>query len=325
MSQAHQQSVRSTRALLCELVANRILRRFHEDNPGSQGLLLLAQILVGGFDPFQGASEEVRQEQSTLSWTTKTRTGYKRKLPALEIAIITESKTFLSSSACQRVVSAIYEGRVVYTPTSFIDILPDHYKQKPISLYNPRKAPMFNQYRLIVPRTRNILEICQFMILLVLFLLVMADRDPSTFGFMEVVFIVYTCGWVLDQFSSILEHGSPSFLNTIQSAANEKLLRLACIHPKPLVLPGRNFLCNFLDLPRSPPAWSTNRQARPRSPSHGRSRHGCTCSRSPPSIQPYVREHAFHLPARNDARLYRPHCARRMVFRRFLTLYDVAQ
>jgi hypothetical protein len=207
ISQAHQQSVRSTRALLCELVANRILRRFHEDNPGSQGLLLLAQILVGGFDPFQGAPEEVRQEQSTLSWTTKTRTGYKRKLPALEIAIITESKTFLSSSACQRVVSAIYQGRVVYTPTSFIDILPDHYKQKPISLYNPRKAPMFNQYRLIVPRTRNILEICQFMILLVLFLLVMAERDPSTFGFMEVVFIVYTCGWVLDQFASILEHG----------------------------------------------------------------------------------------------------------------------
>jgi hypothetical protein len=207
LSQAHQQSVRATRALLCELVANRILRRFYEDNPGSQGLLLLAQILVGGFDPFQGAPEDVRREQSNLSWSSKSRTGNKRKLPALEIAIITESKTFLSSSACQRVVSAIYEGRVVYTPTSFIDILPDHYKQKPISLYNPRKAPMFNQYRLIVPRTRNILEICQFLILLVLFILVMADRDPSKFGSLELVFIVYTLGWVLDQFASILEHG----------------------------------------------------------------------------------------------------------------------
>jgi hypothetical protein len=207
LTRPHQQSVRTTRALLCELVANRILRRFHEDNPGSQGLLLLAQILVGGFDPFQGAPEEVVREQGNMPWTSRSRTGYKRKLPALEIAIITESKTFLSSSACQRVVGAIFEGRVVYTPTSFIDILPDHYKQKPISLYNPRKAPMLNQYRLIVPRTRNILEILHFMILLMLFVFVMADRDPSTFGVVELTFIVYTCGWVLDQFASILEHG----------------------------------------------------------------------------------------------------------------------
>jgi hypothetical protein len=173
-------------------------------------------MLVGGFDPFQGAPEEVIREQSTLSWTSKSRTGYKRKLPALEIAIITESKTFLSSSACQRVVSAIYEGRVVYTPTSFIDILPDHYKQKPISLYNPRKAPVLNQYRLIVPRTRNYLEICQFVILLVLFVLVMADRDPSAFGAVELLFMVYTCGWVLDQFASILEHGQLSLSGLIK-------------------------------------------------------------------------------------------------------------
>ncbi|KAG0651002.1 Anaphase-promoting complex subunit 2 [Hyphodiscus hymeniophilus] len=96
LTQPHQQSVRTTRALLCELIANRILRRFHEDNPGSQGLLLLAQILVGGFDPFQGAPEEVLEEQSNMPWTSKRRTGNKRKLPALEIAIITESKTFLS-------------------------------------------------------------------------------------------------------------------------------------------------------------------------------------------------------------------------------------
>lgn len=94
----------------------------------------------------------------------------------------------------------VFEGRVVYTPTSFIDILPDHYKQKPISLYNPRKAPLFNQYRLIVPRTRNILEVCQFIILLVLFLSVMADRDPSTFGMVELVFIIFALGWILDQF-----------------------------------------------------------------------------------------------------------------------------
>jgi hypothetical protein len=124
----------------------------------------------------------------------------------LEIAIISESKLLLSSSACQKVVNAIYEGRVIYTPTSFIDIVPDHYKQKPISLYNPRRAPLFNQYRLIVPRTRNILEVCQFIVLLVLYLFVMIDRDPSNYRVMELVFDVYTMGWVLDQFVSVRPH-----------------------------------------------------------------------------------------------------------------------
>ena len=97
--------------MLCELVASRILRRFNEDNPDRKGLLLLGQILVGGFDPFQGAPDEVVPENSNLSWTVERRIGYKRKLPALEIAIVSDSKMFLSSSACQRVVTAIHEGR----------------------------------------------------------------------------------------------------------------------------------------------------------------------------------------------------------------------
>jgi hypothetical protein len=206
LTQSHQQSVCTTRALLCELIANRILRRYHEDNPDIQGLLLLSQILVGSFDPFQGAPEENPSENGSFM-PVPPRTGRNKRLPALELAIISEAKTFLSSSACQRVVNAIYVGRVIYTPTSFIDILPDRYKQKPISLYNPRKAPMLNQYRLVVPRTRNFLEICHFVILLVLFLFIMAERDPSSFSGREMIFIIYTLGWVLDQTGSILEHG----------------------------------------------------------------------------------------------------------------------
>jgi hypothetical protein len=206
LTRPHQQSVCTTRGLLCELIANRILRRYHEDNPGIQGLLLLSQILVGSFDPFQGAPEDLAQDSSIFSGVSS-RNLRSRRLPALELAIISEAKSFLSSSACQRVVNAIYEGRVVYTPTSFIDILPDRYKQKPISLYNPRKAPLLNQYRLVVPRTRNFLEICHFIILLVLFLFIMAERDPSSFSARETIFMIYTLGWVLDQIGSILEHG----------------------------------------------------------------------------------------------------------------------
>jgi hypothetical protein len=208
--QAHHQTVNITRAILCELVAQRILRQFDEDNPGPKGLLLLSNILVAGFEPFQNAPPQVVQENAHATYwmyQNQKRGGYERKFTALEIAIISEAKSFLSSTACQKVVDAIYKGRVVYTPTSFIDILPDHYKKKPISLYDPRSAPLLNQYRLIVPRTRSFLEVGHFMVLLTLYVLLMVNRDPNHFSVYELLFDIYTSGWVMDQFASILEHG----------------------------------------------------------------------------------------------------------------------
>ncbi|KAK8089163.1 nonselective cation channel [Apiospora hydei] len=137
------------------------------------------------------APEEVRRQAAvSASWELR------RTLPALEIAILSESKT-----------DAIYTGLIVYTPSTFLDIIPDRYKQKPISLYDPREAPLLNQYRLIVPRTRNILELFHFIFLLFLYLLFMAERNAEYLSWYEIAFAVYAFGWVLDQFATILEHG----------------------------------------------------------------------------------------------------------------------
>ena len=205
---SHHHNVNNTRANLCEILASRVLRRFEEDNPGRKGLLLLANILVSGFEPFQNAPQEVLQgTDPARDWIRRTRDNYKKKAPALEVAIISESKLLLGSSACSRVVDAIYTGRLIYTPYSFIDILPDHYKHKPISLYNPGKAPLLNQYRLIVPRISNALDVAQFVILLILYVIVMADQHYTKFTGPEVCFIVYALGWALHEFATILEHG----------------------------------------------------------------------------------------------------------------------
>ncbi|KAF3909136.1 hypothetical protein ABW21_db0207298 [Orbilia brochopaga] len=203
--QIREQSVNRTRAILCELVATRILRRFHEDNPGPQGLLLLANILVAGFSPFQGAPESVRRENLPKEhWAV----AYKSRHPALEIAIVSQSKLFLSSGACQQVVNAIYIGQIVYTPTTFMEIIPDNYKHRPISLYDPRTAPLLNQYRLMVPRTRNWIEICEFLTLLGLYIWVMTWRpEPHEYPVYEMLFDLYACGWILEMFATILEHG----------------------------------------------------------------------------------------------------------------------
>ena len=209
---AHRHNINNTRASACELLANRVLRRFEEEHTDRNGLLLLANILVAGFEPFQNAPEEIlKSANQTVNWAQRIKYNYKKKAPALEIAILSESKLLLSSSASARVVDAIYTGRLIYTPYSFVDILPDHYKHKPISLYNPAKAPLLNQYRLIVPRISNILDICQFLVLLILYILVMNDERPKEgrpdLTVSEVFFTVYAMGWSLHEFATILEHG----------------------------------------------------------------------------------------------------------------------
>jgi len=205
--EAHQ-TINTTRAMLCELIALKILRRVDEENPGREGLLLLSNILVAGFEPFQKAPEEILRENSYAAhWNIQRAGGYERKSTVLEVAIISESKILLSAPACQKVMEAIYVGRVVYTPSSFIDIIPDHYKYQPISLYHPNKALLLNQYRLQVPRTRNLMDIGQFIVLLTLYVLTMEHRDGECFTGYELVFSIYAFGWVLDEFASILEHG----------------------------------------------------------------------------------------------------------------------
>jgi hypothetical protein len=204
-SQPYSLSVSTTRALLCELVAIKILERHDADNSGVEALLLLAKVLVTDFDPFQSAPEEIALENGQTFSRAVGASGLRST--ALELAIISESKSLLSSSACQKVIDAVHRGRVVYTPFSPIDLLPDHYKHTPVSIYDPGRAPVLNQYRLIVPQTRYILELCQFGLLLCLYLLAVINNKGTTFTIYELIFCVYAFGWVLDQFASVLEHG----------------------------------------------------------------------------------------------------------------------
>ena len=214
---AHQ-TITTTRAMMCELLAQKIMRRFDEETLGHDGLLLLANMMVGGFEPFQNAPPEiVRENYHAIKWTVQNRGGYERKSTFLELAIISESKMLLSSPACQKIMDAIYVGRIVYTPSSFMDILPDYYKHKPITLYHPETAPLLNQYRLMVPRTRNYLDIGQFLVLVILYVLAMNARDGVEFTAFELVFCIYGIGWVLDEFASVLEHGWQCYTQNLWS------------------------------------------------------------------------------------------------------------
>lgn len=57
---------------------------------------------------------------------------------------------FIKSQATQRVIGAIFDGRITYSSSSFIDILGDKWKSKQIELYDVHKTPLLDHYRLRV-------------------------------------------------------------------------------------------------------------------------------------------------------------------------------
>ena len=97
----------------------------------------------------------------------------------LQMAIATESKAFLASPLVQSVVNDIYAGRMVFSMTSSRSVLADNYKPKSIEIYDVRKAPFLDHYRLRVPKYGAILEFLNFALLLTTFLLCLSSPSSA--------------------------------------------------------------------------------------------------------------------------------------------------
>ncbi|GAA5926471.1 hypothetical protein JCM3775_001027 [Rhodotorula graminis] len=209
-------TLNDTRAHLCELLAIKLLRHQAALVKGpNQGILAMARALVGGFHAFQGASDEVieriRQREGYASRVAAEGAG---RTNALELAILGKARLFIKSQATQRVITAIYDGKITYSSSSFIEVLGDRWKSKEIALYNVREAPLLDHYRLRVPKYRAIIDNGNFIVLFVSFLLVIIDRHnrqdelpASELSFVEVWWWIYSLGYSLDKLASIAEHG----------------------------------------------------------------------------------------------------------------------
>ncbi|KAH9457577.1 hypothetical protein Pst134EA_021450 [Puccinia striiformis f. sp. tritici] len=233
-------SVNATRASLCELLATNILRRVHESDllknlnppPSSKSnkhkpahynrhtvnqkltpeeeeacLLKSANVLATAFSLFEGAPTQVISSLEADWGTSDAKNVLSRQSNALEMAIVSEAKQFIRSPACQRVIDAIWTGKIVYTSTAIVDILSDRYKHRPVSLYNPRNAPLLNHYRLTVPRNRAALEYFHYAILILSYVTTLQTRQLNKMNGFEIWFNVFTIGFAADKLGSILEHG----------------------------------------------------------------------------------------------------------------------
>ncbi|GAA5898939.1 uncharacterized protein JCM6883_003478 [Sporobolomyces salmoneus] len=203
-----------TRANYCEYFAIHMLRHQGRSVQGGAKMqqLAMARALVGGLHAFQGASEEVLERiRKNEGGTSRVYAQGAGKTNALELAILGKAKKFIKSDACQRVITAIYDGRITYSSSSFFDLLPDRWKTKDISLYNVRTAPLLDHYRLRVSKYRSMIDVLSFAILFVSFLHVIIDRHSREelihMSTSELWFFFYALGYSLDRCAGIFEHG----------------------------------------------------------------------------------------------------------------------
>ncbi|OXG91252.1 nonselective cation channel [Cryptococcus neoformans D17-1] len=223
--------LQTSRAAFCELLAIKVLR----SQPYAQDEAALVGQLVHAYCAFEGASDEVwaslGEDRKDVEEMTSS---------ALELAIVSTSKNFLSLPLIQHLVNLIYSGHLIYSPISSRSIISDSYvsertrqrrrqahgrsetpdftsvhshahindeELREVYVYNPYQAGWLDHSRLKVPKWRKSMEFTSLVILLALFVSTLAWRDLHHLTVVEIIYIVFSFGFILDEFAASKEHG----------------------------------------------------------------------------------------------------------------------
>lgn len=202
--------------------------------PYAQDEAALVGQLVHAYCAFEGASDEVwaslGEDRKDVEEMTSS---------ALELAIVSTSKNLLSLPLIQHLVNLIYSGHLIYSPISSRSIISDSYISertrqrrraygqsgpsdftsvhshahindedlREVYVYNPYQAGWLDHSRLKVPKWRKSMEFTSFVILLALFVSTLAWRDLHHLTVVEIIYIVFSFGFILDEFAASKEHG----------------------------------------------------------------------------------------------------------------------
>ncbi|KAJ7903703.1 receptor-activated Ca2+-permeable cation channel [Mycena olivaceomarginata] len=187
-----------SRATLCEILAMKLLSHFASNH------INLVAVLTTSWSPLAGASPEVIAEVKQVLGSNA---NVSDAQSALEVAISTQAKQFISSPVAQKVVNDIYTGRIVFSTAATRSMLADNYKPKAITIYDSRDAPFLDHYRLRVPKYGAILEFLNFACLLVTFVLCLSNQDPTQVTLWEVIFVIFAVAFTLEEYTAATEHG----------------------------------------------------------------------------------------------------------------------
>ncbi|KAJ7574426.1 receptor-activated Ca2+-permeable cation channel [Mycena floridula] len=199
--------VNASRANLCEILAMKLLGYF------ASNYIQLTAVLTTSWSPLAGASNTIVEEVRAVLGGGEDVINYPQS--ALEMAISTRAKEFLSSPVTQRIVNDIYSGHVVFSMTGTRSVLADNYKPRPIEIYDCRNAPFLDHYRLRVPKYGAILEFLNFAVLLFTFVLCLADENWDHTTSVEWLFIVVATAFTLEEYTASTEHGWIIYMSNV--------------------------------------------------------------------------------------------------------------
>lgn len=238
-----------TRAMVCELLAIKLLRDFSTRE--------LIDALSYDFDPLQGqfdaaADDGIRRGTGNM----KKQPQRPARISCLEIAIRAQSKRFLSHPIVVKQLEAIWAGTIVFHSAA------DHMHRKlpsasyaksygtsqgdfstraafmaaeaqlprrAVTLYDPRDASLFKLSRLRVPRYRNIMSTLSFAVLLSLFVAVLVQRSIEITT-LEVVFWFWAAGFMLDEIVGFNEQGFSLYLASFWNTFDLGILLILLVH-----------------------------------------------------------------------------------------------
>ncbi|KAF2855754.1 hypothetical protein T440DRAFT_414509 [Plenodomus tracheiphilus IPT5] len=235
--------VSKTRALICELLAMRLLKEFSTRE--------MIDALSYDFDPLQGLQGQ-GQGNHTPHWSRQAPRS--ARISTLEIAIRAQAKKFLAHPLVVRQLEAIWAGTIVFhsvadslhrkpdspqgrgysafddnvspragpsrriSPTKTPALLPPTaLLRRTVTLYDPHDASLFKLSRLRVPRYRNLFSTLSYGIMLGLFLAVLAEKSVDITA-LEVLFWFWSAGYMLDEVVGFSEQGFGLYIMSVWNA-----------------------------------------------------------------------------------------------------------
>ncbi|KAK9248861.1 hypothetical protein V1506DRAFT_527976 [Lipomyces tetrasporus] len=123
-------------------------------------------------------------------------------LSALELAILGDAKKFLLSRSVEKVISSIWEGRIVFWDSISVQ------SKKKASFYNPRRPGNDWYSRLRVPRYRMFFMMVNYAVLLALYYAVLTERNTTRVTVLEIALDVWFAGFVYEEIGQVRESGS---------------------------------------------------------------------------------------------------------------------
>lgn len=257
--------VSKTRALVCELLAMKLLREFSTRD--------LIDALSYDFYPLQGvapASSGNPVPGLTVNGSPPQSRSAQQpraaRISTLEIAIRAQSKRLLAHPLVVQQLEAIWAGTIVFhsaadnlhrppikiTPhqsqgygaiaprgtngrAALDQLHPAKQRQhleptafavrRSATLYDPRDASLFKLSRLRVPRYRQFLSTCSFAVLLGLYLAVLIERSLIITP-LEIVFWFWSAGFMLDEIVGFNEQGFSLYLMSFWNTFDVGILLL---------------------------------------------------------------------------------------------------